>query len=310
MCRRKHLRVPAGSGSPWPPKREPTRTLSKRLGSSPSRGPQRLQAPPRRRWLIAAAACALVAIALIALLAWPRTIPVPSVVGMTFDDARAALAEAGFHQVSREPAADAGAEIAEEVGQQAPPAGTGAAGDATITLTMVRPIPSVIGMALQQARSALEDAGFRRITEEGAAAGAPNVVREVEEQAPAAGSKVVAGTAITLKLRARPAPPAPTPLPDQWIEFKHSGAYIAKFYMTWTENGDKQSWNSGEKTNGYSYKHHFDGNVRDIHINAQAKTGLVWQAWGTIWDLKLNAPPNKTYTAKGTTLNRSYSTSP
>jgi thiol-activated cytolysin len=96
--------------------------------------------------------------------------------------------------------------------------------------------------------------------------------------------------------------------PHGWIGFKHSGAYVAKFFLTWKEGNQSKSWSSGNKTAGYSETIHLKGNARDINITGQAKTGLVWDPWGTIFKLKLDGPPNKVYVAKGTTLNRNWGT--
>ena len=96
--------------------------------------------------------------------------------------------------------------------------------------------------------------------------------------------------------------------PHGWIGFKHSGAYVAKFYLNWKEGNQAKSWSSGNKTSGYSEVIHLKGNAREINITAQAATGLAWNPWGTIFKLKLAGPPNKVYVAKGTTLNRSWGT--
>lgn len=96
--------------------------------------------------------------------------------------------------------------------------------------------------------------------------------------------------------------------PHGWIGFKHSGAYVAKFYMNWKEGDQAKSWSSGKKTAGYSEVIHLKGNAHNIEITAQAATGLAWNAWGTIFKLKLDGPPNKVYVAKGTTLHRKWDT--
>ncbi|MFC1843354.1 thiol-activated cytolysin family protein [Thermodesulfobacteriota bacterium] len=95
--------------------------------------------------------------------------------------------------------------------------------------------------------------------------------------------------------------------PHGWIGFKHSGAYIAKFYMNWKEGDQQKSWKSGKKTAGYSDVIQLKGNAREIKITAQAMTGLVWDPWGTIYKLKLDGPPNKVYKVRGTTLKRKWS---
>jgi len=78
--------------------------------------------------------------------------------------------------------------------------------------------------------------------------------------------------------------------PHGWIGFKHSGAYVAKFYMNWKEGGQQKSWKSGKKTAGYSEVIRLKGNAREIDITAQAATGLAWNPWGTIYKLRLDGP--------------------
>jgi len=91
-----------------------------------------------------------------------------------------------------------------------------------------------------------------------------------------------------------------------WVGFKHSGAYVAKFYVDWKEDGQPKSWKSGNQTAGYSDVIWLNGNVSEIRITAQAATGLAWDPWATIFKLETNGPPNTTYMARGTTLNRKW----
>ena len=96
--------------------------------------------------------------------------------------------------------------------------------------------------------------------------------------------------------------------PHGWIGFRHAGAYVAKFYLNWTEDGQKKSWSSGKKTAGFKEIIPLKGNARNIQITAQAATGLVWDRWGAIFKLQLNGPPNQVYVANGTTLKRKWGT--
>lgn len=96
--------------------------------------------------------------------------------------------------------------------------------------------------------------------------------------------------------------------PHGWVGFKHSGAYVAKFFLTWKEGQQPRTWSSGNKTAGFSERIPLKGNAREITLTAQAATGLVWDPWGTIFRLKLEGPPNKVYVVKGTTLNRKWTT--
>jgi hypothetical protein len=76
--------------------------------------------------------------------------------------------------------------------------------------------------------------------------------------------------------KAEEKPSTPQTLPDGWIGFRHSGAYVAKFFMSWKEGGQPKSWKSGEKTAGYSEVIQLKGNASEINITAQAATGLAW----------------------------------
>lgn len=103
--------------------------------------------------------------------------------------------------------------------------------------------------------------------------------------------------------------------PNAFEKIVHSGAYVAKFSVAWTQNDQNgnptvsNSWQSGNQTEGYTQTVNLPGDATDVLLNAQAETGLVWSPWGEIWNLTLDGPDNKTYTATGTTLNRTYSVS-
>jgi hypothetical protein len=105
----------------------------------------------------------------------------------------------------------------------------------------------------------------------------------------------------------QPTPNPLIPVPEKgWIGFRHSGGYVAKFYVNWKENGQPKSWKSGNKTAGYSDVVWLNGNVSEVKITAQAATGIAWDAWATIFKLETNVPPNKTFVAQGTTLKRKW----
>jgi len=92
--------------------------------------------------------------------------------------------------------------------------------------------------------------------------------------------------------------------PDGWIGFKHGGAYVAKFFMSWTEDGKPKGWSSGKRAVRYTERILLSGKAKNITINAQAFTGFRWR---DVFRLKLQGPPNKVYVARGTTLRRKYS---
>ena len=232
----------------------------------------------------------------------PPRIAVPSVVSLPRAEAIKRLDEAGvLHRIETRPVEDRAAEL---VLEQSPGGGVEVEEGAEITLIVSVPsaqvtVPSVVEKTEDEAITLLGKAGLGHdVTPRPDDDRAPGLVLA---QSPVAGSKVPRGERIALVVSA-----ASDPL--GWIEFKHSGWYTAKFYMSWLDDDGPHNWASGEKTSGYSKKIFFKGkNPRKIHISAHARTGLVWQPWGNIWDLHFQSPPNTTFTAKGTTLGREYS---
>jgi thiol-activated cytolysin len=97
-----------------------------------------------------------------------------------------------------------------------------------------------------------------------------------------------------------------------FVKVVHDGAYVAKFDVTWTEPDgagnyvSARNWESGNKTQGYAYQIDLPGDAHDVRVTAWAATGLVWDPWGEIMNVALSGPDNKTYRARGTTLNRSW----
>ena len=100
--------------------------------------------------------------------------------------------------------------------------------------------------------------------------------------------------------------------PNGFVRMQHSGAYVARFEVTWTEAdgqgefNQNRRWESGEKTAGYSAQVDLPGDARNVRLKAWAATGLIWDKWGEIFNVALEGPDNQTYRAKGTTLHRSW----
>ncbi|WP_341480420.1 thiol-activated cytolysin family protein [Clostridium cibarium] len=101
---------------------------------------------------------------------------------------------------------------------------------------------------------------------------------------------------------------------DGKIILDHSGAYVAKFYVTWDEvsydkNGNEvvehKSWdgNGKGKTAHFNTEIYLKGNARNICVRAGECTGLAWEWWRTVIDEK-NVPLAKetTFSIWGTTL--------
>ncbi|MGX7070972.1 thiol-activated cytolysin family protein [Gemella bergeri] len=99
-----------------------------------------------------------------------------------------------------------------------------------------------------------------------------------------------------------------------YLTLNHSGAYVARYYVTWNEvsydaKGNEiltpKSWtyNGYGRTSGFSTTLEFKGNVRNLHVQVQECTGLAWEWWRTIYD-KTDIPlvQNRTISHWGTTL--------
>lgn len=102
-----------------------------------------------------------------------------------------------------------------------------------------------------------------------------------------------------------------TEFADGYVKVKHSGAYVAKFQVTWMEKNAQgipipKIWVSGNKTVGFDHTVSLPGDATNVRVQGWAATGLVWDPWGEIINKALNGPSNECYRAKGTTLNRSW----
>ncbi|MCG2419313.1 thiol-activated cytolysin family protein [Aequorivita sp. F47161] len=95
--------------------------------------------------------------------------------------------------------------------------------------------------------------------------------------------------------------------PNLFIRLKQDGAYVAKFTIDYTEDGNPKKWESGEKTAGWTKTVNLPYNAKNIQLNGVAATGLVWDPWGEIIKKTLNGNDvNKCYRAYGTTLGRHW----
>lgn len=231
-----------------------------------------------------------------------RNIKLSSVVDKTRNEAIKLLEEAGLgHNVTTREDESRPAEL---VLEQSPPGGAVVEEGAQITLVVSAPpaqviVPSVVGKQKDEAIKLLKETGLKNEMTIREDKNKPEGV--VLEQSVDPGTKVEHDTTVKLVVAKKPPPP------DGWIEFVHDGAYVANFKMWWEDDEGEHSYNSGNKTSAYSYKHWFKGkNPRNIHITASA--AIFIKTWRNIWDLRFESPPNKTFTAKGSTTDRSYST--
>lgn len=104
------------------------------------------------------------------------------------------------------------------------------------------------------------------------------------------------------------------------IKLDHTGAYIAKFYVTWRElryeNGVEKYTNCGWEKNDQNLTAHFStvipipANATSIHVKATEKTGLAWEPWRTVVDEDVLLAPEVKVSIWGTTLNQKGSVEP
>ena len=110
-----------------------------------------------------------------------------------------------------------------------------------------------------------------------------------------------------------------TPVKDKTLTIQHSGAYIARYSISWEEvtvdkNGQSvirsRSWegNGRNQTAGFVLNLPIKSNMRNLRIKIEKRTGLIWNRWQTIYDNRpLLAQPHRKITHWGTTLNSKVS---
>lgn len=103
-----------------------------------------------------------------------------------------------------------------------------------------------------------------------------------------------------------------------YLNLQHKGAYIARYYVYWDEvTYDKdgvesirsRQWedNGKNRTAGFQIELQFKGNVRNVRVKIQEKTGLVWEPWRTVYNrTDLPLVQKRTIINSGTTLRPKY----
>ena len=103
-----------------------------------------------------------------------------------------------------------------------------------------------------------------------------------------------------------------------FLNLHHKGAYIARYYVYWDEvTYDKdgiesirsRQWedNGKSRTAGFQTELQFRGNVRNIRVKIQEKTGLVWEPWRTVYNrTDLPLVQKRTIVNSGTTIRPKY----
>ena len=110
-----------------------------------------------------------------------------------------------------------------------------------------------------------------------------------------------------------------TPVKDKTLTIQHSGAYIARYSISWEEvtvdkNGQSvvrsRSWegNGRNQIAGSILNLPIKSNMRNLRIKIEKRTGLFWNRWQTIYDNRpILAQAHRKITHWGTTLNSKVS---
>ena len=110
-----------------------------------------------------------------------------------------------------------------------------------------------------------------------------------------------------------------TPVKDKTLTIQHSGAYIARYSISWEEvtvdkDGNSvvrsRSWegNGRNQTAGSILNLPIKSNMRNLRIKIEKRTGLFWNRWQTIYDNRpILAQAHRKITHWGTTLNSKVS---
>ena len=95
--------------------------------------------------------------------------------------------------------------------------------------------------------------------------------------------------------------------PDSYISIIHQGYYIAKFELSYMQNGIAKTIETGNVVRGFNKSYLLAHNFTDIKLKGWAMTGFMWQPWGEIYSLQLNySDSKKCYRNTGTSLNRQW----
>jgi cytolysin (calcineurin-like family phosphatase) len=102
----------------------------------------------------------------------------------------------------------------------------------------------------------------------------------------------------------QPVPPLPVPPLRGFVTFFNEGGFEAKFELQYTKiNGERVVQNTGKMLLGNKKSYDIPPDATDIWLIAQENTGLVWEGWRTVFDLRYASPPNNCFKLYGTTLN-------
>jgi serine/threonine-protein kinase len=141
----------------------------------------------------------------------PVTASVPSVVGLSLQQAISRLNAAGFHA---NPSYQDSTAPANQVISQSPAPGTSATKGSSVTVNVSNGppqvnVPDVVGYTSQQALQTLESAGFK-VVQQTISISDPSQNNIVQQQNPAGGSQATQGSTVTITVGQSSGPPPPT----------------------------------------------------------------------------------------------------
>ncbi|KEQ22115.1 metallophosphoesterase [Paenibacillus tyrfis] len=100
-----------------------------------------------------------------------------------------------------------------------------------------------------------------------------------------------------------PNPPMPVPPKEGHVTFYSKGGFVARFELHYTYGGETLTFKTGDMPNGNKKTYYIPPDATDVWVIGQEQTGLIWEGWRTVFDLKFPSPPNNCFKLYGTTLN-------
>jgi len=99
-----------------------------------------------------------------------------------------------------------------------------------------------------------------------------------------------------------PEPPLPVPPNKGFVTFFNEGGFVARFELKYTYGGDEIVKKTGNMSLGNKVSYDIPADATNIFVKGEEKTGLVWEGWRTVFDLRFSSPPNNCFKLFGTTL--------
>ncbi len=100
-----------------------------------------------------------------------------------------------------------------------------------------------------------------------------------------------------------PSPPLPIPPVKGYVTFFNEGGFVAKCHLEYNYEGTHYKFDTGNMALGNKYTFDIPPYASEVWVWAEEKTGLVWEPWRTVFDLRFAGPPNNCFKLYGTTLN-------